>query len=125
MKRALQAILITCQLLAPATVLADGPSLPGLFNTPLKEAEPEAPRFFDSRDSVEITAIPSSRIVTPGEDLIVAIIFDHDPGWHIHTDEPVVPPELGEADDYIDTEIFFDLTASSGVQVHEPFIQWP
>ena len=125
MKRALQAILITCQLLAPATVLADGPSLPGLFNTPLKEAEPEAPRFFDSRDSVEITAIPSSRIVTPGEDLVVAIIFDHDPGWHIHTDEPVVPPELGEADDYIDTEIYFDLTASSGVQVHEPFIQWP
>jgi thiol:disulfide interchange protein len=125
MKRTLQAILIAYLLLAPASVYADAPSFPGLLNIPLPVAEPESPRFLDSRDSVEVTAIASSTVVVPGEDLVVAIIFDHDAGWHIHTDEPIVPPELGQAEDYVDTEIYFDLTASSGVQVHEPFIQWP
>jgi cytochrome c biogenesis protein CcdA/thiol-disulfide isomerase/thioredoxin len=125
MKYVIHTILIGVLLLASATAQGDAPALPGLFKKPLVPKQDDGPRFFDSRDEVKVTAIASSTTVAPGEDLVIAIIFQHQPGWHIHTDEPVVPPALGTADDYIDTEIYFDLTAAAGVEVHEPFIQWP
>jgi len=100
------------------------PGLPG-FRPPIPTPQAEVAQFYDSRDSVTFSAVAAQETVAPGEDMVVAIIFEHDPGWHIHTDEPVIPPELGEAEDYIDTEIYFDLTGSEGIMVHEPFIQWP
>lgn len=88
-------------------------------------AKAQTPQFFDSRDSVTVSAIAAQDVVVPGEDMVVAIVFDHDPGWHIHTDEPDIPAELGDPSDYVDTEIYIDLTGSKGITVHEPFIQWP
>jgi len=100
------------------------PRLPG-FRPQIPKPQSEVVQFDDSRDSVKISAVAAQETVAPGEDMVVAIIFDHAPGWHIHTDEPVIPSELGEAEDFIDTEIYFDLTGSEGIMVHEPFIQWP
>ena len=91
MKYAIHTILIGILLLVAPATLADAPSLPGLFSKPLVPAQDDGPTYFDSRDEVDVSAVASSTIVAPGEDLVIAIIFDHEPGWHIHTDEPVVP----------------------------------
>lgn len=100
------------------------PGLPG-FRSPIPQAPAEAPQFFDSRDSVQVTAVASQDEVVPGDDLVIAVVFDHDPGWHVHTSSPVVPPELGEADDYVATELVVDSDPASGLLVHVPFVQWP
>ena len=92
MKYAIHTILIGVLLLASATAQGDAPALPGLFKKPLVPKQDDGPKFFDSRDEVNVTAIASSTTVAPGEDLVIAIIFQHQPGWHIHTDEPNVPP---------------------------------
>lgn len=120
-KRTALILLFTASAAIPALA---GPRLPG-FRPPIPRPQVEVIQYYDSRDSVEFTAMAAQETVVPGEDMVIAVIFDHEPGWHIHTDEPVIPPELGEAEDYIDTEIHFDLTGSKGITVHEPFIQWP
>ncbi len=44
--------------------------------------------------AVEVKA--SRQKVAPGDQLAVAIVFQHDEGWHIHTNDPVVPKEWGD-----------------------------
>ncbi|MEE2719204.1 MAG: cytochrome c biogenesis protein CcdA [Planctomycetota bacterium] len=109
---------------APSQGPGQKPGLPN-FGIPVPQARQEAPRFFDSRDSVEVSATPSQREVVPGDDLVIAVIFDHDTGWHIHTNQPDVPPELGEAEDYVATELRVELDPDAGLIAHPPFIQWP
>ncbi len=125
MKRIKNIIPILVILLAGGTMAADLPGRPGILPRPLPAAESEGPLFNDSRDEVRVRAIADSTIVVPGEDTVIAVIFEHDTGWHIHTDEPEIPPALGDPEDYVDTEIYFELEATAGVEVHEPFIQWP
>ena len=60
----------------------------------------------------------------PGGDLVLAVIFRHQPNWHIHTNDPVVPPQLGDPSDYIKTQLLFEPEAGP-VQAHPRFIQWP
>ena len=110
--------------LAGAAGAADLPGRPSIL-PPIPKAESDRPSFNDSRNSVWVTAVANSNVVVPGEDMVIAVIFEHDIGWHIHTDEPEIPSELGDPEDYVDTEIYFDLEAAGGVEVHEPFIQWP
>ena len=109
---------------APSQGPGQKPGLPN-FGIPVPQARQEAPRFFDSRDSVEVSATPSQREVVPGDDLVIAVIFDHDTGWHIHTNQPDVPPELGEAEDYVATELRVEVDPDAGLIAHPPFIQWP
>ncbi|HBZ97084.1 MAG TPA: hypothetical protein DEO57_04500 [Phycisphaerales bacterium] len=109
---------------APSQTSGPKPGLPN-FGIPVPQARAEAPRFFDSRDSVEVSAVSSQEDVVPGDDVVIAVVFDHDAGWHIHTNRPDVPPELGEADDYVATELLVELDPRSGLTAHAPFIQWP
>lgn len=41
---------------------------------------------------VEVSAQADRTGVRPGDQFVIAVIFDHAEGWHIHTNSPVVPP---------------------------------
>ncbi len=56
----------------------------------------------------------------PGSIVLVAVTYTHDSGWHIHTQSPVVPPELGDFEPYPTT---LKVTPSPGVTVGT--VQWP
>lgn len=46
---------------------------------------------FAQPSTVMISAVASKSAVTPGDQFAVAVVFDHSPGWHVHTNAPVVP----------------------------------
>lgn len=82
--------------------------------------------FGDSRDRVSLSATPSRTKVSPGADLVVAIVFDHQPNWHSWTNQGNVPQGMAAFDGAINTEIKLKKTdADHGVQAHIDFIQWP
>ena len=94
----------------------------GSFKQPA--AAEKAPEFFDSRDHVHVTVVPQRTRVAPGGDIAIAVIFDQDPTWHIHTNDPQVPEELGAAEDYIATTIYTD-SPDGRLVPHPQWIQWP
>ena len=81
--------------------------------------------FGDSRDVVRVTVYPARNAVEPGGDLRIAIIIDHQPKWHTHTNDPIVPPELGDPEDYIKTAINVQTPAGSPLLAHPELIKWP
>ena len=81
--------------------------------------------FHDSRDKVTISMMLDQSQVPQGGDAILAVILEHEDTWHAHTNNPLVPAELGSAEDYIATEIQLDVPEGAGVTIHEAFIQWP
>ena len=91
------------------------------FSPPVAEKQAE---FFDSRDRVKVEAIADAQMAVPGEDLVLAVIFKHEPNWHIHTNDPIIPPALGDPSDYIKTELFFN-PEDGPIKAHPRYIQWP
>ncbi|MHC4993288.1 MAG: hypothetical protein ACYTGC_20150, partial [Planctomycetota bacterium] len=85
----------------------------------------QAEQFFDSRDVVSVEVIPDRTRVAPGDQVRIAVILGHEPGWHSHTNDPDVPPELGEAEQYFETVIGVDVPASSPLKAFPKFIRWP
>ena len=81
--------------------------------------------FGDSRDVVRVTVYPARSAVEPGGDLRIAIIIDHQPKWHTHTNDPIVPPELGDPADYIKTAISVQTPAGSPLIAYPELIKWP
>ena len=81
--------------------------------------------FGDSRDVVRVTVYPARNAVEPGGNLRIAIIIDHQPKWHTHTNDPIVPPELGDPEDYIKTAIKVQTPAGSPLLAHPELIKWP
>ena len=81
--------------------------------------------FGDSRDVVRVTVYPARNTVEPGGELRIAIIIDHQPKWHTHTNDPIVPPELGDPEDYIKTSINVQTPAGSPLLAHPELIKWP
>lgn len=75
---------------------------------------------FGNEPKVKVTVKPSRPSVSPGDQAVIAVILDHAPGWHTHTNAPVVPKELGDLQPYA-TEI--DIVAISGARAGP--IQWP
>jgi thiol:disulfide interchange protein len=73
---------------------------------------------FAQGDPVPVTleAKASKSAVTPGEQFAVAVVIDHAPGWHVHTNTPEAPPGV-DPDNLIATTIA--LTPPPGVVV------WP
>ncbi len=45
---------------------------------------------------VTLHAAASRSAVRPGEQFVIAVVFDHADGWHIHPHIPIIPPELGD-----------------------------
>lgn len=85
------------------------------------------PSSFASDAVVQTYLVPSSggQPVAPGSDLVVAVVFDQEPGWHVHTNAPVVPPELGTADMYIRTAAVPSVPTGSPLQPQGDYMQWP
>ena len=81
--------------------------------------------FHDSRDKVAISTMLDQTQVPQGGNAILAVILEHEENWHSHTNKPDVPAELGSAEDYIATSVYFDVPEDAGVTIHEGFIQWP
>jgi len=54
-------------------------------------------RPLDSSGRVQTSLIPSwgTAEVAPGSEHFVAVVFDHQDKWHVHTNDPQVPKEMG------------------------------
>lgn len=71
---------------------------------------------------VEVRVEASRERVPPGGETVLAVVLDHEPGWHSHTRDPQLPPAWEEVGFYaIPTTIA--VTAPEGVTVGA--IQWP
>lgn len=64
---------------------------------------------------VNVTATPMRSVVAPGDQLAIAVIFEHQKGWHTNPNQPVVPKSWQGLFDPIPTEI--TLNAPAGVTV--------
>ncbi len=90
-------------------------------------SQPAEKIFNDSRKHVRLSAALYQPSAPPGSILPVAVIFDHDEGWHIHTSNPVVPKSLADVTIF-KTQI---AVAPDKPDFHTPFkplfqnIQWP
>ncbi|HLO40038.1 MAG TPA: hypothetical protein VK176_03380, partial [Phycisphaerales bacterium] len=45
---------------------------------------------------VELTLKSSKTQVRPGDQVVVAVILDHEMGWHSHSNEPKIPEAWGD-----------------------------
>lgn len=109
--------------LAALTLLAAGPSVAGPLQGLTGKETPVG--FGDSRDRVAISVVADRTRVAPGDQVRIAVILDHHPGWHIHTNDPQVPPALGLAEDYYATVIEVQTPPDSPLVPHPAFIEWP
>ena len=74
-----------------------------------------------AQDFVEVTAKPQKSAVVPGDQFAIAVVFDHQEGWHINPSDPAVPPEMGKFDP-IPTSIEL-VQSPTGARQWD--IQWP
>ncbi|CAG0948790.1 Thiol:disulfide interchange protein DsbD [Phycisphaerales bacterium] len=58
-----------------------------LFTGPRVQAQGEPP--------VTVSVESDRTGVRPGDQFVIAVIFDHAPGWHVHTNDPKIPPSWG------------------------------
>ncbi len=89
------------------------------------DTAPDRSTLPDSRARVRVTVVAAKSVVAAGSDLPVAIILDLDPGWHVHTHHPIVPPELGDASFYIKAELKAKPGGDGSLTPHADFIAWP
>ncbi len=90
----------------------------GSLGTPQQGCSQEAPR---GQDSVRVRAVAAKTVVRPGDEVPVAVILEHAPGFHTWPNTPVVPPPL-RAVRPIATALRV-VSLPEGAQVGE--IQWP
>ena len=81
--------------------------------------------FHDSRSKVGVSVEVSQTQVKPGSHIVLAVVLTHEEHWHTHTNDPQVPEELGDPEDYIATELVFELPEDIPLTIHEGFTQWP
>ncbi len=105
---------------APCEAGPDGSGGFGGFSPKPKQA----PEFYDSRDRVSVEVIPSRTSVPPGGDFVITVVFDQQTDWHIHTNHPEVPPELGSPEDFYATAIYVS-TSDDRLIPHPDWTQWP
>jgi len=80
-----------------------------------------APLALAQRPVVDVTVAADRATVAPGGTVLIAVTFEHSEGFHIHTNSPVVPPELADFVP-IPTKIKVTLPATVGVVGS---IAWP
>ncbi|MFW6058635.1 MAG: thioredoxin family protein [Phycisphaeraceae bacterium] len=86
---------------------------------------PATAQPMDSSARVETGIVPARERVAPGGMVPVAVVFDHQENWHIHTHDPQVPPELGDPSFYIATAIEAEAGDAVALQPRIEHIQWP
>lgn len=124
---ALIAIVGTVALAPTSHASAPQPRQPPDFKPPFGQMPGSGggEQFNDSRDRVTVSALASKDKVAPGNDVAIAIILDHQPGWHTWTNAGNIPSGMAEFGGAINTTITVSVPADSPLQVHEAFIQWP
>ncbi|MBL9147098.1 MAG: thioredoxin family protein [Phycisphaerae bacterium] len=99
------------------------PGLPGGLPGGAPAARPPK-AISDTASAVAISTYFSSTKVTPGQDLVFAIVMDIDPGYHMWTAKGQPRIEgTSEFEDGIRPE--FKATPVAGVTLHQGFAQWP
>jgi hypothetical protein len=78
-----------------------------------------------SGEPLTVAAYPATVSARPGQWLPVAVVFDLKPKWHIHTNDPKVPPELGSPEDFIRTAIGAKPDPDGRLRADLGAIQWP
>ena len=87
---------------------------------------PAAPRDMTAqlqrgRDAVTVRAVAAKSILRPGDQVVIAVVYQHGPGYHSWPNEPVIPPELGP---FTPIPTTLQITAvPEGAELHP--IQWP
>ncbi len=71
-------------------------------------------------DKVTVRVVPAVSAAEPGARFAVAVVIDHAPGWHTHTNAPVVPASWAG---FVPIPTTIDLKPSPGLSVGP--IQWP
>ncbi len=69
---------------------------------------------------VTVTLEPSAGSVRPGDQVVLAVVFDHAENWHINLHEPIVPPEMGG---FVPSPTTITPDPAEGLSVGR--IQWP
>lgn len=80
---------------------------------------------FDSLSKVSVSARVSPRKVAPGGQAVIAVIMDHQRGWHSWTNPGNNPPGTAVFDGAINTQIKSALVADSPAVLHLKETQWP
>jgi len=78
------------------------------------------PGFGSDENPVAVSAEASATSVQPGGNLVVAVTFDHQDGFHIYPNVPVIPEEMG---DFPAIATTIDLVLPVSVIAGQ--IQWP
>ena len=88
-------------------------------------SRPETPAFNDSRDQVTASVLVSRSKVAAGGDLIVAVVLDMKPSWHVW---PGIGQSVGDYaafDGAIRTEATPSVAEGDPIQFHPGFTVWP
>ncbi len=76
---------------------------------------------FGSSDPLDVSATPSSAQAVPGaQDLVIAVVLDHEPGFHVYPNVPVLPDAL---DGFPATPTRIELDTPEWLSAGR--IQWP
>jgi len=77
--------------------------------------------------NVSFSLVPSRTEVRPGEQIVIAAIFDHEEGWHVHTNDPKIPEDW-DGFNAIPTELEVSVVGQSGPKGSLATVgptQWP
>ena len=85
----------------------------------------DQPAFNDSRDEVKASLLASRTQVPAGGDVIIAVILDANPGWHLWPGPGEIPKPYATFESAIRTEITIPTTESDLVTLHSGFATWP
>lgn len=73
-----------------------------------------------ANDPVRVTAEISSPSARPGDQLVIAVVFDLAESWHVNLNQPVVPKEMGN---FVPVPTTIAPTEAAGLSFGR--IQWP
>lgn len=99
-------------LLTPAVAFGQGFGKD--FGSPEEPAE-RAPE-------VQIRAEPAAATVRPGDQAVIAVVFDHAPGWHVNLNQPVVPKVM---EGFVPIPTTIRPVEAEGAGLSFGRIQWP
>lgn len=73
---------------------------------------------YDSRAQVRVSVVAERTKVAPGGQVPIAVVFDHNPGWHVQANRSRDP-------DALVTVIEVEAPEASPLILHDQNIQWP
>lgn len=85
----------------------------------------DEPAFNDSRDEVRVTLLPSSTEVPAGGDVIIAVVLDASPGWHLWPGPGKIEAPYATFESAIRTEISVPDSNDEAITLHLGFANWP